>query len=320
MEAKDELHHVLLVDEEHYTSVGTTMTKVDAESIHQALRKNVDLSAWTTVDLPRVNPDIITHRLSVYKEARSVAQNKRNHREEKRMVAKEEADKLLVAGFIREARYTTWPTNIVMVTKSNEKWQMCVDYKDLNKACPKHSYPLPNIDRLVDGATDHKVLSFLDAYSGYNQISMHPKDKDKTAFTTDNANYFYKVMPFGLKNAGATYQRLMETIFKGMIGKSVEVYVDDIVLKSDSYTQHIKDLQEVFDTLRRTNMRLNLDKCAFGAEGGKFHVNPSGNQGKPRQVQGDNRDKKPKEPEGGATTPAPADSTIQIRSSVGRAN
>ena len=157
-----------------------------------------------------------------------------------------------------------------MLKKASGKWRMCVDYKDLNKACPKHSYPLPNIDRLVDGAAGHKILSFLDAYSGYNQISMHHSDRGKTAFTTDSANYFYKVMSFGLKNAGATYQRLMDKIFKGMIGKSVEVYVDDIVVKSDSCDQHIKDLQEVFDALRRVNMRLNPEKCASGVESGKF--------------------------------------------------
>ena len=122
----------------------------------------------------------------------------------------------------------------------------------------------------MDGAADHKILSFLDAYSGYNQISMHHNDREKTAFTTDGANYFYKVMPFGLKDARATYQRLMDKIFKGMIGRSVEVYVDDIVAKSDSCGQHIKDLEEVFDALRRVNMRLNPVKCAFGVEGGKF--------------------------------------------------
>jgi len=144
---------------------------------------------------------------------------------------------------------------------------MYVDYKELNKACPKDSYPLPNIDRIVDRAAGHKVLSFLDSYS---TISMHPKDKEKIAFTTDGANYFYEVMSFGLKNARATYQRLMDKIFKGMIGKSVEVYVDDIVVKSDSCDQHIKDLQEVFDALWKTNMRLNPEKCVFGVEGGKF--------------------------------------------------
>ena len=129
-----------------------------------------------------------------------------------------------------------------MVTKLNNKWRMCVDYKDLNKACPKDSYTLPNIDQLVDGAAEHKILSFLDDYSGYNQISMHPKDKEKTTFTTNGANYFYEVMSFGLKNAEATYQRLMDKIFKKMIGRSVEVYVDDIVVKYDSCGQHVKDL------------------------------------------------------------------------------
>ena len=99
---------------------------------------------------------------------------------------------------------------------------------------------------------------------------MHPKDKEKTTFTTDGANYFYEVMSFSLKNAGATYQRLMDKIFKKMIGRSVEVYVDDIVVKSDSCDQHVKDLQEVFNALRRVNMRLNPEKCAFGVEGGKF--------------------------------------------------
>jgi len=106
---------------------------------------------------------------------------------------------------------------------------MCVDYTNLNRACPKDSYPLPNIDRLVVGVADHKILSFLNAYFGYNQISMHPWDKEKMVFMTDDINYCYEVMPFGLKNARATYQRLMDKIFKGLINWFVEVYVDNIV-------------------------------------------------------------------------------------------
>ena len=88
--------------------------------------------------------------------------------------------------------------------KANGKWRMCVDFTDLNKACPKDSYPLPNIDALVDSASGYKMLSFLDAFSGYNQIKMHPRDECKTAFMTETCSYCYKVMPFGLKNAGAT--------------------------------------------------------------------------------------------------------------------
>jgi len=157
-----------------------------------------------------------------------------------------------------------------MVTKPNGNWRMCVNYRNLNSACPKDTYPLPNIDRLVDGAADHKILIFLDAYSGYNQISMHPRDKEKTSFMTADVNYHYEVMPFGLKNARVTYQRLMDKIFKGLIGWAIEVYMDDIVVKSDSFEQHLKDLDEVFKALRGVNMKLNPEKCTFGVEGGKF--------------------------------------------------
>jgi len=126
----------------------------------------------------------------------------------------EKVQKLLKAGFIREIQYTTWLANIVLVKKSNENWRMCTDYTDLNKACPKDAYPMPSIDRLVDGAAGHKVLSFLDAFSGYNQIPMHISDVDKMTFITESANYCYQVMPFRLKNAGATYQRLMDRVFE----------------------------------------------------------------------------------------------------------
>ena len=179
LEAKDELRQAKLDGEDRYTSIGTAMADADADFVHRTLKRNVDLFAWTTANVPGVHPDIITHRLSVYKEARPVAQKKRNHGEDKRLATRSEAEKLLKAGFIAEARYSTWLANVVIVKKTSGKWRMCVDYKDLNKACPKDSYPLPNIDRLVDGAAGHKILSFLDAYSGYNQISMHHSDEVK---------------------------------------------------------------------------------------------------------------------------------------------
>jgi len=146
---------------------------------------------------------------------------------------------------------------------------MCVDYTDLNKACPRDAYPLPNIDRLVDGATGNKVLSFLDAYSWYNQTPMAESDMHKTAFITDDANYFYRVMPFGLKNAGATYQRLMDKVFSHLMGHCVEVYVDDMVVKSPSHHQHTEDLSVVFSALCRYNLWLNPEKCVFGVDRGK---------------------------------------------------
>ncbi|RDX85209.1 Retrovirus-related Pol polyprotein from transposon 17.6, partial [Mucuna pruriens] len=141
---------------------------------------------------------------------------------------------------------------------------MCMDYIDLNKACPKDPYPLPNIDRLVDGASGFALLSFIDAYSGYNQIRMHPQDKAKTAFITDSEAFCYKVMPFGLKNARATYQRLMDKIFKEIMGIDVEVCMDDMMVKSMTASEHCRTLKRVFKILRKHQLKLNPEKCSFG--------------------------------------------------------
>ncbi|RDX65070.1 hypothetical protein CR513_56307, partial [Mucuna pruriens] len=157
-----------------------------------------------------------------------------------------------------------------MVRKPSGKWRMCTDYTDLNKAFPKDPYPLPSIDRLVDGVAGFALLSFMDAYSGYNQIRMHPQDEEKTAFTTDDDAFCYKVMPFGLKNAGATYQCMMDKIFKGIIGVDVEVCVDDMVVKSQGAAEHCQALGRVFHILRKHQLRLNPNKCSFGVRAGKF--------------------------------------------------
>jgi len=119
-----------------------------------------------------------------------------------------------------------------MVKKANGKWRMCVDFTDLNKACPKDSYQLPRIDTLVNSTARHQLLSFMYTFSGYNQIKMEEADQEKTSFVTSQGLFFYKVMPFGLKNARATYQRLMNKMFAHQIGRNVKVYMDDMLVKS----------------------------------------------------------------------------------------
>ena len=136
-----------------------------------------------------------------------------------------------------------------MVKKPNGKWRMCVDFTDLNRACPKDSYPLPRIDTLVDSTARHELLSFMDAFSGYNQIKMKEEDQEKTSFMTSQGLFCYKVMPFGLKKAGATYQRLMNKMFVHQLGRNVQVYVDDMLVKSVHKNNHLNDLQETFNTL-----------------------------------------------------------------------
>ena len=157
-----------------------------------------------------------------------------------------------------------------MVKKYNGKWRMCVDFTDLNKACPKDSYPLPRIDTLVYSTARHELLSFMDAFSSYNQIKMNKEDQERTSFVTSQGLFCYKVMSFGLKNARATYQRLMNKMFVHQIGKNVQVYVDDMLVKSLHENNHLHDLQETFDTFRSYNMKLNPSKCVFGVTAGKF--------------------------------------------------
>ena len=113
-------------------------------------------------------------------------------------------------------------------------------------------------------------MSFLDAYSGYNQISLFEEDQIHTAFVTEWGLYYYKHMPFGLKNAGATYQRLMNKMFAGLLGKTMEVYIDDMVVKSKKASDHLRHLTESFQVLRHYRMRLNPKKCAFGVSSGQF--------------------------------------------------
>ena len=199
----------------------------------------------------------------------------------------EEVEKLLAAGFIREVYYPKWLANVVMVKKSNGKWKMCVDFTDLNNACTKDSFPLPRIDQLVDSTAGHELLTFVDAFSGYNQILMKKEDQEKTAFVTSHDLYCYNVMPFGLKNASAMYQRLENQMFSKQIGRNMEVYVDDILVKRKEAKTHLEDLQETFDTLRRYRMKLNPVKCVFGVLSGKFldfMVSHQGIEANPKKV------------------------------------
>ena len=140
----------------------------------------------------------------------------------------------------------------------------------MNKACPKDEFPLPNIDLLVDLAAGSSMFSFMDRYSGYNQIRMAAKDAEKTAFRTPIGNFYYTVMPFGLKNAGATYQRTMLAIFHDMMHEEMEDNVDDIVVKSKTRTGHFQVLEQVFERCRKYKLRMNPMKYAFRMSVGKF--------------------------------------------------
>ena len=217
-----------------------------------------------------IDPTVITHRLNVSPSFKPVKQKRRSFAPERQKAINEEVGKLLQARAIREVEYPEWLANVVLVKKANGKWRLCIDFTDINRACPKDSFPLPQTDLIVDATIGHELLSFMDAFSGYNQISMDPVDQEKTSFITGQGTYCYRVMPFGLKNAGATYQRLVNRMFQKQIGTTMEVYIDDMLVKSTTAELHIAHLSEAFQILREYNMKLNLAKCAFGVSTGKF--------------------------------------------------
>ncbi|PKA61959.1 RNA-directed DNA polymerase like [Apostasia shenzhenica] len=229
-----------------------------------------DVFAWEPSDMPGIDRAVAEHPLSLKPGVAPVRQKKRNFGGEKQHMIREEVEKLLAAGFIREITYPSWLANVVVVKKNSGKWRMCVDFTDLNKACPKDFYPLPKIDRLVDSSAWYSVMSFVDAFSGYHQIRMVEDDEEHTSFITDQGTFCYKVMPFGLKNAGATYQRMIDTVFKNQRGRNVEAYVDDVLIKSVCVKQHLEDLREMLDTCRTYNIKLNPLKSIFGSSYGKF--------------------------------------------------
>jgi hypothetical protein len=162
------------------------------------------------------------------------------------------------------------------------------DFMALNKHCPKDYFPLPRIDLIIDSTASCEHLSFLDAYSGYNQIRLKVEDEDKTAFITPHGIYCYMMMPFGLKNAGATYQWCMQACLKEQIGCNIEVYIDDIIIKSLKADSLLKDLRETFANLDRYSIKLNLKKCSFGVPTGQllgYLISERGIKGNPKKIQ-----------------------------------
>nr|GFA00217.1 reverse transcriptase domain-containing protein [Tanacetum cinerariifolium] len=191
----------------------------------------------------------LKHRLNVREGCPPVRQKKRGQAPERTKAIQAEVEKLIEAGIMREVYYHDWLSNPIMVKKHDGSWRMCVDFTDLNKACPHDCYPLPEIDWKVESLS---------------------ADEEKTTFHTGHGVYCFTKMPFGLKNAGATYQRLMDKAFENQMGRNIEVYVDDLVVKSHTEAEMVKDMEETFQTLRKINMKLNPKKCSFGLAEGVF--------------------------------------------------
>ena len=257
----EDLDKVIIRDDpERLFQVGAQLPLQEREQLVELLRRNVDVFAWDAYEAPGLDPKFICHHLNVNPSVTPKKQPLQHPSNEHVEAVKSEVIKLKQAGAIKEVFYPQWLTNTVVVKKKIGKWCVCLDFTDLNKACPKNPFPMPRIYQLVDATIGHPRMSFLDAFQGYHQIPLATDDQEKTAFITPVGNYHYKVMPFGLKNAGSTYQRMMTKMFESQLGKNVEVYIDDMVLKSKLVSEHLADLANIFEIMKRHKLRLNASK------------------------------------------------------------
>ena len=217
-----------------------------------------------------LDPTIVQHHLPILPHARSIKQKLRRLHPRWSLQVKEEIQKQLSVGFLSVVECPEWLAYVVHVPKKDGKVRVCVEFRDLNKASPKDDFLLPHIDMLVNSTAGHPMLSFMDGFSRYNKILMAPEDMEKTSFINEWGTYYYRVMPFGLKNVEANNQRADTTLFHDMMHRYVKVYVDDMIVKSRDRADHLAALQRFFERIRQFRLRLNPKKCTFGVTSRKL--------------------------------------------------
>jgi Reverse transcriptase (RNA-dependent DNA polymerase) len=252
------------------TFISMSLLEEVADKLKTFHKGYMDCFVWSHKEMPGLDPNVAVHYLNIVPTFKPIKQTPRRMRIELEKNIIEEIKKLIDAGFIWEEETPKWVASIIPVKKKNGQIHICVDFRDLNKVCPKDDFPLPVTEIIIDHMSYYEVFSFINGYAGYNQIKMAPEDEKYTSFRTPIGIYYYKVMPFGLKNAGAAYQRAMTKIFNDLIHKIVECYVEDLLIKAMSYEEHIQYLEVVFNRLRGHALKLNPLKYAFMVSSSKF--------------------------------------------------
>jgi len=211
--------------------ISESLSPFEKEDLIQLIREFIDVFAWNYEDMPGIKLQIAMPHLNINPDAKPIKQQQRRFHSEIMEAIESEVKKLIDFGFVREEQHLDWVANIVLIFKKNGKIQICIDYHDLNVACLKDKFPLSITDVMINNTCGFESIFFMDGFSGYNQIRMHPEDEKHTTFRMPLGVYFYTVMPFGLKNAGAIYQCAVNAIFHECIHKTIECYVNDIIIK-----------------------------------------------------------------------------------------
>jgi hypothetical protein len=222
-------------------TIGVACSPKEITTYKALFQEYQDIFSWSYKEMPSLDPSIFEHRIDTWPDITPVCQKQVTTTPIQSRPSKLEIEKLRIVGFIYPIAYTSWVSNPVPVNKKQGTIRVCTDFRDLNHACPKDNFPMPFIDQIIDDCAGHEALSFMDGFSGYNQIQIHPTDQYKTAFTTPWGTFAYHVMPFGLKNVDATFQRAMTYIFHDL-AHIILAYLDDLTARSKKHTQHLDDL------------------------------------------------------------------------------
>eukprot|EP00253_Pinus_taeda_P007704 PITA_07704 len=242
-------------------NINKNLEKSQQEELTKILQKHSTAFAWEYTDMKGIDPKTCIHHIYIEENSRPIRQPQRRMNPNLREIVKEEVQKLLNVNFIYPISDSRWVSPLVIVPKKNGKWRVCIDYRELNKATLKDHFPLPCIDQVLDTLAGKKYFSFLDGFSGYNQIQVAPEDQDKTTFTCPWGTFAYRVLPFGLCNAPTTFQRAVLGIFSDLIHDCVEVYMDDFTVYGDSFEEALENLEKVLIRCKETNLSLSHEKC-----------------------------------------------------------
>jgi hypothetical protein len=271
----DKLEEVVIGvgDKPRPTFISANLDSSFREELIKLLKEYKDCFAWDYSEMPSLDRSIVEHRLPIKPGFRPYKQPPRKiYNDEVLADVKKEFKRLIEANSIWPCRYAEWISNIVPVYKKKGKMRVCIYFRDLNRATPMDGYPMPAADLLVDAATGHKIISFMDGNAGYNQTFMAIEDISKTTFRCPGhiGLFGWIVMTFGLKNASATYQRAMNYIFHELINKIVEIYIDDIVIRSLDHESHLDGVRKTLECTQKHGLKMYRNKCAFGVSAGVF--------------------------------------------------
>jgi ribonuclease HI len=258
------------IEEPRMVKIGKTTPIEERVEIVKLLKEYRDVLAFSYDELKVYREDVIQHVIPLKEETKPFRQKLRQMNPKLAPLVQQELQKMLEAGIIAQTRHSSWCSNLVVARKKNGKIRICIDFRNLNIACTKDHYPLPKMETLLQRVTGSGMISMLDGFSGYNQIRLKAEDRHKTTFTTPWGTFEYLRMPFGLSNAGATFQRAMDYAFRGLIGKIIEIYQDDLTVFSKDGKTHIDHLRQVLDRCREFGISLNPAKSVFGVTEGKL--------------------------------------------------